>query len=49
MEVNATTYTPDEPLVNDMYYWRVRAIDEGVPGLWSEVWSFTVDAGNGHA
>ncbi len=31
-------------LVDDLYYWHVRAIDEvGVPGAWSLTRSFTVD------
>ena len=39
------TYTAVTPLVSGInYYWRMRAIDsDATDGMWSEIWSFTVD------
>jgi photosystem II stability/assembly factor-like uncharacterized protein len=28
-------------LPNTLYYWKVRAIDDQAPGLWSNTWTFT--------
>ncbi|MEM2619620.1 MAG: Ig-like domain-containing protein, partial [Candidatus Hadarchaeales archaeon] len=38
-------YTPSIPLVDGIYYWRVRPIDAaGNPGIsWSDIWWFRVD------
>ncbi|MHA1520115.1 MAG: hypothetical protein ACTSRK_08020, partial [Promethearchaeota archaeon] len=40
----STTYTATT-LVDDIYYWRVRACDEaGNWGDWSGIWTFEVDS-----
>jgi hypothetical protein len=41
-QVLLTGYTTRELLFNQKYYWRVRAIDEGLTSGWSEIWNFTV-------
>jgi len=42
--VENSTFTPSTPLVNDMYYWRVRSKDgTGNWGSWSSSWNFTID------
>ncbi len=41
--VNSTSYTPDSPLLETPYYWRVRAITpSGKPSPWSVVWTFNI-------
>jgi len=40
-----TTYTPTYPLVDAIYYWRVKAIDyAGNYGNFTQTWNFEVDA-----
>jgi immune inhibitor A len=41
---SSTTYTPDTALTDGPYYWRVQARGtDGIWGLWSPVWTLTVD------
>ncbi len=41
---SSTTYTPDTALADGLYYWRVQAKGaDGIWGLWSPVWTVTVD------
>jgi hypothetical protein len=40
----SSEFTPIESLPSDVYFWRVRAIDDvGNESPWSEVWSVTID------
>ena len=42
----AATHTPQDPLsYSATYFWRVRAMNEGGWGEWSEIWLFTVAVG----
>jgi hypothetical protein len=42
VEVTGSSYTVPEPMdPNRDYYWRVRAVRDNEPGLWSPIWSFT--------
>ena len=41
---SSTTYTPATALLDGLYYWRVQARGgDGIWGLWSAVWTVTVD------
>jgi hypothetical protein len=41
--VAASAYTPAANMANNLYYWRVRAVDgAGNSGAWSAVWTLTV-------
>jgi len=43
VQVTDTTYTSTDSLVDDTYYWRVRAKNsEDLWGEWSQTWSFRV-------
>ena len=43
-ELDSSHYAVTEGLDDGTWYWRVRARDEqGNPGVWSGVWSFTID------
>ena len=41
-EVDGPTVTTDEPLPIGVYYWRVRAANETLSGLWSETRTFSI-------
>ncbi|MGD8507003.1 MAG: PQQ-binding-like beta-propeller repeat protein [Candidatus Bathyarchaeota archaeon] len=41
---NITEYTPETPLEDDTWHWRVRAMDNvGSNGSWSSTWSILID------
>ena len=39
--INGTTYNYSNINNNTVHYWRVRGLKGGMPGEWSEIWSFT--------
>ncbi|MEX0720334.1 MAG: T9SS type A sorting domain-containing protein [Balneolaceae bacterium] len=42
LDIESTTISLEETLENDtQYYWRVRGVNSGGNGEWSEAWSFT--------
>ena len=42
--ITISEYTPDLPLMDKTYYWKVRAMDRvGNWGAWSDTWTFIID------
>src|SRR5690606_39956204 len=39
---NTILEMPEDLAYNTPYFWRVRAVNSGGPGPWSETWKFTV-------
>ena len=47
-DLSTTSYTPENSLANDNWYWMVRSGDSSTHvGLWSQTWQFTVTAEEG--
>ncbi len=47
-DLSTTSYTPENSLANDNWYWRVRSGDNSTHvGLWSQTWQFTTTAEEG--
>ena len=47
-DLSTTSYTPENSLASDNWYWRVRSGDNSTHvGLWSQTWQFTVAAEEG--
>jgi len=47
-DLSTTSYTLENLLVNDNWYWRVRSGDDSTHvGLWSQTWQFSVTAEGG--
>jgi len=47
-DLSTTSYTLENSLVNDNWYWRVRSGDDSTHvGLWSQTWQFTVTVEGG--
>ena len=47
-DLSTSSYTPENSLANDNWYWRVRSGDNSTHvGLWSQTWQFTVNAEEG--
>jgi len=47
-DLSTSSYTPENSLANDNWYWRVRSGDNSTHvGLWSQTWQFTVTAEEG--